>query len=172
MNAAFSIIVICKNEEKNIEATLQSIQNLSNDIVVYDSGSTDATLNIIKKYPVQLYSGEWQGFGATRQKANDLAKNNWLLVIDADEMVSKELKKELQSLTLNNEKLAYKIGLKNHLGNKHLKWGGWGNDYRIRLFHKDFARWSNDIIHEKIILQSDVVTKTLEGKIVHRTALD
>ncbi|HVK97974.1 MAG TPA: glycosyltransferase, partial [Flavisolibacter sp.] len=70
----FSIVIICKNEADVIGDVLQSCINLSDDIVVYDSGSTDNTVKILKNFPVQLYHGEWFGFGKTKQHAAGLAK--------------------------------------------------------------------------------------------------
>ena len=167
---SFSIIIICKNEEHNIERCLDSIVSLSDDIVVYDSGSTDKTLELVKKYPVKLFTGNWEGFGKTRQKAVELSKNNWVLIVDADEVVSEKLKEELLSLPLDNNNIAYRIHLKNHLGNQYIKWGVWGNDFRIRLYNKNIIRWNEDTVHEKLLLPKNIVLLKLDNTIHHHTA--
>jgi glycosyltransferase involved in cell wall biosynthesis len=167
---SFSIIIICKNEEENIERCIQSIASLSDDIVVYDSGSTDETLEKLKNFPIKLFTGGWEGFGKTRQKAAELSKYDWVLIIDADEVVSQNLGLELLSLSLTDSGIAYRIHLKNHLGNKHIKWGVWGNDDRIRLYNKNMVHWNEDIVHEKLVMPRNIVLKKLHSTIHHYTA--
>src|ERR1700755_1555111 len=131
MSFQFSITIICKNAAGMIDKTMESIRGLSHDIVVYDSGSTDGTIELLKKWKVRLFEGEWEGFGKARQKAVELTKYDWGLVIDADEIVSNDLIEELKNLHPENERIVYSVELKNHLGNDRIKWGSWGHDYRI-----------------------------------------
>src|SRR5215212_3926227 len=98
MSFQFSIIIICKNEREQIAQAISSVYSLSDDIVVYDSGSTDGTLESVKKFPVQLYTGVWEGYGKTRQKAVQLSKYDWVFIVDADEVVSDELVEELKMI--------------------------------------------------------------------------
>lgn len=166
----FSVIVICKNEVQTIERTIQSVLSLTDDIVVYDSGSTDGTVELLRKFPVRLHQGCWDGFGRTRQKAVELSKHNWVLIVDADEVVSEELKKEIQQLDFSNEKMAHSIQLINFIGDKKISYGSLRNDFRIRLYNKNQLKWNDASVHEKLIVPSSITVKKLTGVIEHYTA--
>ena len=79
-----SVVIICKNEADIIGTSLQSLEGITDDIIVYDSGSTDGTRETARKFPVQLHEGSWEGFGKTKTKAIRLAKYDWILSLDAD----------------------------------------------------------------------------------------
>lgn len=164
-----SVVIICKNEAGIIGATLQSLEGLTEDIVVYDNGSTDNSIEEIKKFNVQLHQGSWEGFGKTKNKAIALAKYDWILNLDADEAISEELKKEMLQMQFHNEKTVYKISFKNFIGNKLLKYGDWGKDYHIRLFNRKMTLWNEADVHEELILPADGLIKELNGSILHRT---
>ena len=170
MSFQFSIIIICKNEEHNIGQCLRSVHDLSDDIVVYDSGSTDSTVSILRQFPVQLHTGVWSGFGPTRQKAVDLAKHDWVLVVDADEVVSDGLRAWLQQLTPPAPDTAFRIRLKNHLGQRLVKWGAWGHDYRVRLYHKASVRWNELIVHERLVIPEHTRLINIHASLEHYTA--
>ena len=125
---SLSVVIVCKNEADVIGKTLQSLQGLTDDIVVYDNGSTDDTITIARQFPVSVYQGIWEGFGKTKNKAIALAKHDWILSLDADEAIDEELKNSLLALSLNNEKIMYEIKFKNFFGDKWLKYGEWGNE--------------------------------------------
>lgn len=169
MRFLFSIVIICKNEKDSIARTLESVQALSDDIVVYDSGSTDGTIEIVKSFDVKLHTGPWLGFGATRQQAALLSKYDWVLVVDGDEVVTPALGKELLSLQLINPEEAYRIELYNHLGTRRIRYGTWGKDFRIRLYHKDRMAWTPKIVHETLE-GSAARFIDLEHPILHYTA--
>src|SRR2546421_10576397 len=105
MEDQFSIVIICKNEANGIGKVLESIRHLSDNTVVYDSGSTDGTIEIVKSYGVQLYQENWLGFGRTKQKAVSYATHDWVLSIDADEALDEQLQKELKKLSLADPKI-------------------------------------------------------------------
>lgn len=166
---SLSVVIICKNEADVIGQTLQSLQGLTDDIIVYDNGSTDNTIEEIKKFRVQLQQGNWEGFGKTKNKAVAFAKYDWILSLDADEALSEELKKELLQWQPENEKIACKIPFRNFIGNKMLKYGDWGRDYHIRLFNRKMVKWNEAGVHEELILPADVYIKELKGAILHST---
>lgn len=170
MSVKLSIIIICKNEAAGIGRTLESLRSLSDDIVVYDSGSTDGTLDIVRNFPVQLHTGSWEGFGRNRQKAVDLARHDWVMVVDADEILSSELVEEIRALDPPNNNTAYRICLRNHLGNEYVKWGDWGNDFRLRLYNRHVLRWNDAIVHEKLVVPEGTTITDLKGTVHHRTA--
>lgn len=167
-----SIVIVCKNEADIIGRTLQSLQGLSDDIVLYDNGSSDATMEVAGQFNVQLYQGNWEGYGKTKRTAITLANYDWILNLDADETADEELKQSLQTAELNNEKTVYEIAFKNFLGSKLLRYGEWGNDKHIRLFNRNQINWDDAPVHEKLIMPNDVIKKKLNGYILHQTVKD
>jgi glycosyltransferase involved in cell wall biosynthesis len=170
MKLDLSVIIICKNEVESIGHTLQSVITLSDDIVVLDTGSTDGTLDVLRRFPVQINCSNWEGFGRSRQKAVDLAKYNWVLIIDSDEQLSPELEQEIRGLQLDDKHVCYRVRLKNHLGQQYIRYGDWGNDYRIRLYNRNVMRWNESIVHEKLIVPEQVRQTKLKGTLFHQTA--
>ncbi|MBD0332283.1 MAG: glycosyltransferase family 2 protein, partial [Chitinophagaceae bacterium] len=149
-----------------------SVQSHTDDIVVLDTGSTDGTIEIVSNYNVRLRHSSWEGFGMTKQKATALAKYNWVLSIDGDEIVDEVLQHELSNLHLKHPTIVYKVRMKNFLGTRQLKWGQWGFDKRIKLFNRKVANWNNDLVHEKLTLADYVQVKELNGSILHYTFKD
>lgn len=172
MSEKISVVIICKNEAAIIKTVLQSVLPLSDDIVVYDSGSTDGTLEILKAYPVQLHRGPWLGYGKTKQAAMALARHNWILSLDADEAPDETLQQHLKTIALTDAKTVYKFRFKNFLGSTWLRHGEWGRDKHIRLFHKDFAHWNDADIHESLIITAGARVVLLKGYVRHYTIKD
>lgn len=165
-----SVVIVCKNAGKVIGKTLQSLQGISDDIIVYDNGSTDNTLDVVAGYPVQLHKGSWEGFGQTKRKANSLAKYDWILSLDADEAVSTTLKESLLQFNPENKTVVYDISFNNFFGDTWLKYGEWGKDHHIRLFNKTVVNWNDAPVHEELIMPQDVAVKKFNGAVLHRTA--
>ncbi len=103
-----TVTIITKNEAHNIERCLKSVK-WADEIIVADSCSTDETVDICRDYGCIVYTPEWEGFGKTKQFCVDQASNNWILSIDADEVVSPELKKIICSIDLNEDISGYYI---------------------------------------------------------------
>ncbi len=164
-----SVVIICKNSAGVIERTLQSFAGLTDDIVVYDNGSTDNTAEIVKHVGANYYKGSWEGFGKTKNKANRLAKYNWILSLDADEGIDDDLKHSLLQLSLGHEKTVYDLKFRNFVGNRYLKYGEWGTDNHIRLFNRNQVQWNDAAVHEQLIIPDDMEIKTLNGYVLHRT---
>ncbi|MFA0125833.1 glycosyltransferase family 2 protein, partial [Vibrio sp. 10N.261.48.A2] len=93
-----SVIVITKNEEDRIETCLKSVVDIADELVVLDSGSTDATVEICQKYTDNVTITDWPGFGKQKQRALDKATCDWVLSIDADEALDEEMSKALVEL--------------------------------------------------------------------------
>lgn len=167
-----SVVIICKNEGAVIGATLQSLQGLTDDIIVYDNGSTDNTTEIIRGFKAHLHQGSWEGFGKTKTKANNLAKYDWILSLDADEKIDDKLKASLLAFEPSSEKTVYSLRFRNFLGNKPLRFGEWGNDSHIRLFNRKEVYWDHAPVHEKLVMNGNIQTKKLDGFILHQTMRD
>jgi len=169
---SLSVVIVCKNEAGIIGSTLQSLQGLTDDMVVYDNGSDDNTVAIAKQFGAKVFKGDWEGFGKTKNKAVSLAHYDWILSLDADESIDEELKKSLQSHPLNDDRIVYDIKFKNFFGNRWLKYGEWGNDSHIRLFNRKRVNWDAAPVHEKLVFPDGVQKKMLKGYVLHYTASD
>ena len=136
MSQKISAVIITYNEEKNIRRCLASLQGIAEEIVVVDSHSTDRTKEICSRYEnVNFISTDWKGFSDTKNYGNDIAKHSWIISLDSDEELSKELKANIASLELKEEN-AYEFNrLTNYCG-KWVKYCGWSPDIKVRLFNK------------------------------------
>lgn len=173
MKNKFSIVIVCKNEAAVIGHLLDSAQTITDDVVVYDNGSTDGTIEVVQRYRnVRLHQGQWLGFGKTKQQATALARHDWILSLDADEALDVELQQSLQQLDLRDEHIAYSVPYKNFLGTKALRWGEWGFDAHTRLFHRRIVQWNDAVVHEQLVFPKNITFKKLRGHVLHRTVAD
>jgi glycosyltransferase involved in cell wall biosynthesis len=163
-----SAVIITKNEEKNIVRCLSSL-DWADEIVIYDSDSSDKTIPLCKQFNCRIHSSSiWEGFGITKQKAVDLTHNDWVFVIDADEEISPELKNCLLSFKNSLPAFdAYQIKRISYYGNKLVKFSGWQNDYTLRLFNKNFARFNTKKVHESVVVKGK--TSQINQPILHFT---
>lgn len=167
-----SVVIVCKNEEDQIGRCLQSLKDLTDDVVVLDNGSTDNTKNIVRNTGARLIEDTWEGFGKTKNKATRLAKYDWVLNLDADELIDTELKDSLLNLQLNSSNEVFEIKFKNFLGDKYLRFGEWGGDRHIRLFNRTYVNWNEAIVHEGLSLAPGAKIVRMDGSVLHYTAKD
>ncbi len=154
--ASLSVIVITKNEAHNIAACLKSVL-FADQLVVLDSGSTDDTLKIAEKMGAEIsQSGDWSGFGVQKNRALALASCDWVLSIDADERLSPELQAEISSALANPQFDIYSLPRLSSYCGQDMRHSGWYPDRITRLFKRDAAIFSNDLVHEKIITSRPV----------------
>lgn len=147
--AKVSVIIITYNEEKNIKRCLSSIDWVD-EIVVVDSQSTDDTKKIASEFTQRIFDVKWEGFGKTKDFAKDEASHQWILSLDADEVVTQDLKEEIQNITKSEDSLnGYYIPRKSNFLGKWIKHGGWYPDYVLRLFKKDKAKFIDSVVHER-----------------------
>lgn len=170
MIAGLSVAIITFNEEKKIEKTLKAVSDMTNDIVIVDSFSQDKTIDIAEKYGARVFSEKWKGYGAQKNSAIEKCKNKWILLIDADEVVSEDLKQELYKIVNENNDIVYEINRCSICFGKEIKYGGWSKDYVVRLFKKGSGQLDNAVIHEKFI--TDYKIKRIDQKLYHYTYLD
>ena len=116
-----SVVIITKNEAHIIGNTLQSLQGVSDDIVIVDSGSTDETIAICKQFNATVIQTGWDGYGANKNKGIDVARHDWILSLDADEAIDTELRAVLQNLSPADETVVYKLSYSNFFCNKHIE---------------------------------------------------
>lgn len=149
-----SVVIITGNEENNIKDCLKSVK-WADEIIVVDSESSDETAKIAKDFTDKVLIHKWDGYSAQKTYAISLAKNDWILSIDADERVSDELAKEIleKDLTKHN---GYFINRDNFFLGKLIRGCGWGNDLQLRLFKKSETKLSDRMVHEKFIVNGSV----------------
>jgi glycosyltransferase involved in cell wall biosynthesis len=167
-----SIVIICKNEADVLAATLQSVHGVTDDVIVYDNGSTDNTPEVARGFNVRVFQGSWEGFGKTKTKANNLAKYDWILSLDADEQADEKLKDFLLGFEPGNQQVVYSFRFKNFLGSKLLLHGEWGNDYHTRLFNRTIVQWNDEPVHETLQVPGNIKVIRMPGAILHQTAKD
>jgi glycosyltransferase involved in cell wall biosynthesis len=150
-----SVIVITKNEGSHIGACLQSVL-WADEIIVLDSGSEDDTVEICKQYTDSVYITDWPGFGIQKQRALDKAQGDWVLSIDADEVVTNELRMEIEK-ALQQEKInGYDIPRLSSYCGKQIRHGGWWPDYVLRLFRRKAGYFTESVVHERIVVQGEI----------------
>jgi glycosyltransferase involved in cell wall biosynthesis len=146
-----SVVIITKNASSTIGETLSSLKDFK-EIIIYDSGSIDNTLDIVNSYHnTFLYSGDFFGFGDTKNHAISLASNDWIFSLDADESISDELIKSLNDLHLE-PKLVGQVLRKNFFMGMEMNTSGWNRDKLIRLFNRNDFRFSNSKYMKKLKL--------------------
>ena len=165
-----SVVIVCKNGAKVIGETIKSFSGLTDDILIYENGSTDGTKEIVIQSNARLVEGSWEGFGKTKNKANALAKYEWILSLDADEAIDEELKESLLKQDLADDQNVFEFKFKNFLGSKWLRFGEWGNDKHIRLFNRMKIKWNDADVHESLLLPKDVKIISTPGYVLHKTA--
>ncbi|MBY0452293.1 MAG: glycosyltransferase family 2 protein [Bdellovibrionaceae bacterium] len=146
-----SVVLISLNEQSNIGRAVQSVIGWADEVLVYDSGSTDQTCEIALKMGARVEKGEWKGFGPTKALATSLARHSWILSIDCDEEVSSALAEELKSKwsELDSSK-AYRVPRLSYYLKRWIRHGGWYPDYQVRLFNREKSGWDQSVIHEKV----------------------
>lgn len=164
-----SVVIITKNEAHIIGTTLQSLQPVTSDIVIVDSGSTDDTIKICKQFNASVIETGWAGYGSNKNKGIAAAKHDWILSLDADEAIDEELKRSLQQLSLQNEQEVFNIRFKNFFCNKWIRYGEWGFDSHIRLFNRQKVLWNEAAVHEELIFPEGSKITLLKGNILHYT---
>lgn len=159
-----SVIVITKNEAEHIGRCLASIA-WADEIIIFDSGSSDETIAICKQFTEQVFVTDWPGFGPQKQRALEKANHDWVLSIDADEEVSAALQNEIQQVMQQNNVQGFVIPRLSSYCGKQIKHGGWWPDHVLRLFRREAGRFSNDKVHERIEVTGNV--KQLYNPLLH-----
>ncbi|MBN2816904.1 MAG: glycosyltransferase family 2 protein [Campylobacterales bacterium] len=160
-----SAVVLAKNNEATIEKTLQSLESF-NDVVLYDNGSTDRTKEIAQQFQnVNLVEGEFKGFGWTKNEALRFTKYEWIIIVDSDEVLDKELLETLQTKELNKN-CVYLLNFKAFYKNTQVKHCGWNNQKIKRVFNKTVTRYNDNDVHEDIITEG-LCVEELKGNMEH-----
>ena len=165
-----SVIIIAKNEEANIGRCLASVA-FADEIIVLDSGSTDKTVEIAKAYTDKVFLTDWRGYGVQKQRALEYTTGDWVLNLDADESISEELQLEIKIASASDKADAYRLPIQMVFYNQPLKYSA-SPKRHARLFKKENASFSTDIVHEKIILPEGTRIGKIKSAIRHHSYQD
>ena len=165
--ARISVVLMVRDAEATLAATLDGLNGFG-EVVVFDNGSTDHTLEIAGHYSnVRIHKGEFSGFGPTRNRAANLAQHDWVLSIDADEVPDAALLAALDALPLDDPKAVYTVERQNYLLGKRVKHAGWGSQWLTRLYHRGNHRFTEVAVHEKVELRGGEQAQRLGGTLKH-----
>lgn len=165
--SGLSIVILTRNEEKHIASCIASAKMISDDIIIVDSGSKDNTLIIAKALGAHCFALDWQGYGFARNFGAEKAKYNWIMALDADERIGKELALAIGHINLSQVHCIYKFKRENYLGSKKIRFGALGSDTVKRIYNRNHAQWNLATVHEKLVCAQFIQYKSLTGCILH-----
>ncbi len=168
-----SVIVITKNEAERLPRCLESVA-FADEIIVVDSGSDDDTVAVAQRYTEKVYvTRDWPGFGAQKNRALAHATGEWVLSLDADEWLSSELAAEIMAVLKAPASDVYELSRLSSFCGRSMRHSGWWPDRVVRLFKCGAARFSDDLVHERLVFNGP--SKALQGILNHesfRTLVD
>lgn len=163
----YSAVIIAKNEAVTISKTITALWQVTQDvIVVLDDRSDDNTENIALQLGASVYRKLWEGYSANKNFGVDKAKNDWILCLDADEVLNEELIEKLKNLKPNLENI-FEMNIQTYFGEYPVKYCGWFPDWNIRLFNKKVTRWNDSYVHEKLVSSTQLKHVRIPGLIRH-----
>ena len=163
-----SVIIIVKNGEEFIERALKS-SVWANEIIILDSGSSDNTLEISKKYTNNIHiSDTWPGFGKQRQNAQKLATSDWIFMLDADEEISSNLKNSILQ-AVDGDPAIYQVNRLSEAFGKPVKHSGWYPDWINRLYPKNITSYNDALVHETLVIPGQYKPLKIHGTLRHNT---
>jgi len=164
-----TVAIITLNAASQIEPCLESVA-FADEILLVDSGSTDGTPELARRFGARVETKEWLGFGRQKGHAVAIARNDWVLCLDADERVTEQLARSIREAMASPRYRAWRMARRNRFLGRWLSHGEGYPDWSLRLFHRAHASWSSDEVHEAVLTTADV--GTLEGDLLHDSAED
>jgi len=169
--STLSVIVITKNEERNIRSCLKSVQ-WADEIIVVDAGSLDRTVDIAKEFTQKIFSRPWDGYSAAKNFGLTQCTSEWIISLDADERVTPELQKEiLDRLTSVDQKVtALSMPRRANFLGKWINHCGWYPGYVTRVFRRSAGRFTEEKVHERLEIYGETIP--LHSDLLHYTDPD
>ncbi|MBL0142233.1 MAG: glycosyltransferase family 2 protein [Betaproteobacteria bacterium] len=164
-----TVAVIALNAEARIGELLASV-GFADEVLVVDSGSTDATVSLAEARGARVIRRDWLGFGRQKQFAVSAARNDWVLCLDVDERVTPELEKSIELALAGGRFKAWRMARRNRFLGAWLSHGEGYPDWTLRLFNRSHASWSNDEVHEAVLTTAEV--GRLDGDLLHDSVED
>lgn len=169
MRQPFSAVIITLNAAHQLETCLQSL-SFADEIIVVDSGSTDTTIELAQRFNAKVLHQPWLGFGKQKQFAVAQAQHDWVLCIDSDERISRQLQTSIELNLRQPAHQVYKMARSNKFMGRFLKHGEGYPDWSTRLFNRRYANWSDDSVHEKVLTSEAIAI--LSGDLLHESGED
>ncbi len=165
---SLSVIILTKNSASTIESAITGAMMVSDEVIIVDSGSTDDTVIVARELGAYVIPIQWNGYGDARNQGAAKAKGDYILNIDADEVITEQLAKSINLVEIS-PKAIYGFKRLNYLGTKAIRHGEWSKDKVWRLYNKHETRWDLSDVHEK--LRCNGLQKVLlKGVLRHYTA--
>lgn len=159
-----SLVIITLNEEKHIARCVRSVP-FASEIIIVDSFSTDKTVEIATSLGARVIQEKWRGYGPQKSFASGLAKYDWILSLDADEALSADLAKEIAEIfTTLEPQVGYLLPRMSYFLGRWIRYGGWYPDYQLRLYNRQYSKWPEQLIHERV---QAIAEKKLRSPILH-----
>ena len=163
-----SAVIITLNEERELEDCLRSLQGVVDEVLILDSGSTDGAQAIAEVFGARFISTEWLGFGPTKNKANQLARHDTILSIDADERLSPELARSIAKLSIQSD-AAYSFNRYTQYCGRWIRHAGWYPDVKTRLFNRGKCHWNGELVHEELQIPEHIKRIHIQGDLLHHS---
>ncbi|WP_333913699.1 glycosyltransferase family 2 protein [Vibrio coralliirubri] len=166
-----AVALIVKNEEKHLKACLDTVKDWVDEIVLLDSGSTDSTEEIARRYTNKFYTNlEWPGFGKQRQLAQNYVESDFVLWLDADERVTDELRQDiLNVINQHCDKNIYRVNRLTTAFAKEIRYSGWSPDWVVRLYKTSETKYNDALVHESVVIPDGFKVVSLNGRLKHFT---
>ncbi len=166
-----SVVVITLNEQENIGRCFDSVQGVADEVLVVDSGSTDATCRIATEKGARVISHAWEGYSAQKNFANGEAAHPWILSLDADECLSEDLRRALMACKGDparepSEDTVFEMNRRTAYCGRFLR-HIWAREPKVRLFHRGTAVWEGGYVHENLAYDANCRKVRLDGDLLH-----
>ena len=163
-----TVTVITKNEEKNIDECLSSVHGWADEIIVVDDESSDKTLERARRYTDRVFARKMDNEGIHRNWAHAQARNTWVMILDADEQATEELKREITGALTGTPHSCFSIPVKTYIGKTWIQHSGWYPASKIRLFRNEHFKYEEVGVHPRAILAPGKTEGHLTKDIIHK----
>jgi glycosyltransferase involved in cell wall biosynthesis len=161
---SLSIVIVAKNEALNIAECVRSAR-FADEVIVMDSGSSDATAELARAEGATVVTTDWPGYGPQNNRGIDLARSDWFFSLDADERITPALAAEIRAAIARDDVAGFRVPRSSMFCGRFMRHGGWRPDYTWRLARRGAARFTDDYLHAHLKVQG--ATGTLRESIVH-----
>jgi glycosyltransferase involved in cell wall biosynthesis len=174
LSILYSAVIIARNESRTISDCIHALRQVSDDIiVVLDDRSTDETSSLANSMGARVLPKSWEGYSINKNYGADHARYDWVLCLDADEIIDDQLIQSLKNLDLSHKENAYLFNILTYVGDMPVWHCGWYPDWNIRLYHRHALRWNDRYVHEKLIpIKGEIHAQRIDGIVHHRSFAD